>query len=178
MRHRLLLTALSFSAITIFSGTPSAKEPVIIGEKKNDRGGPNQPNLVLTPLESRHFLDEEGISLGDSTGKPVAKISNIELVLTIKKTTENELRPYYRIKYNFDNTLRNGKYGGTQYLYVDLMDSQGDLVNHLLKLDVSQTKCVNEAVIFEGFIDFDWRMINIQRMEFQAISPVDPANTC
>jgi len=181
MRKWLLVAVLLFGGIAtraILSETPNATGLVTLLGQLDEHSGVDQPTGDATSPPRRRLLDEEGIKPTDSSGRPIARITNVELTLTYRKTDERQLRPFFRIEYNFDNTVAGGKRGGTQLLYIDLVDSQGNIVTNLLKLDISQNECLNRTIDFQGFTDFDWGNINIQRMEFRTVSVIDPPSPC
>jgi hypothetical protein len=117
---------------------------------------------------TRRITDDGPFWAIDRDGNHIAKISNFELLLTTKYKTNDELHPYFQVQYDFDNTLKGGTMDGVQNLYVDLLDSSGNVVfKTLLTFALPRSRCWTKNVKEEGFLAFDWQKANIQHVELR-----------
>jgi hypothetical protein len=127
---------------------------------------------------SRRFFDEDGINIFDTSGARIAAIRNLMLILTYDASDNGRRHPHFYVSYDFDNVTGGGGYGKAQFIYVDLVDSQGNVIETILKIDVSQSACLHKAVALSGNLNFMWENVNIQRIELRAAPADIPSHQC
>jgi hypothetical protein len=128
---------------------------------------------------TRHLSYDEVIWARDSAGNNAAKISKVELVLTKTSTDKNQIRPYFYIEYDFDNTFKGGTFGGYQAVYLDLINSRGDvLFKDFIKLDIPRSKCSKERVRKEGYAEFDWEHQDIKGIDIRTSLVIGSQHGC